>query len=156
MAGLFILLWYISCMASKRSSSEKQSDPLVFLKECRDTALQKGESKKAQQIRTLIWKIQDMNENSAEKSEIDALLAEAGLNQREEEIPGAASDPSPAEKSIKTTEKKLKDIDKLKSKQKDGVKLQDNQLEKIKREPELLQELKSLKAIVASVDNDTV
>ena len=158
--------WYMSSMASHTSSSEKKQsaqeelDPLVFLKECKETATMKGEVKKAQQIRTLIWKIQDMSDHASRKSEINDMLAEAGLIERKAEtnitVSGAASDPSWTEKSIKTTEKKLKDIDKLKLKQKNGTKLEHNQLEKIQREQELLEELESLKAIVASVDNDTV
>ena len=148
-------------MASHKSgSAPEQLDPLEFLKECKDTALKNGESKKAQQIRTLIWKIQDMSDIASKKSEINDMLAEAGLIHKKTETPaslsGAASDPSWTEKSIKTTEKKLRDIEKLKLKQKNGDKLEHNQLEKIEREEELLTELESLKSIVASVDNETL
>ena len=140
-------------MASINSSTGLlKLDPLVFLKECKETAIQNGESRKAQQIRTLIWKIQDLNDYQNKTSEIYDMLVEAGLVEHKEikQDPGEASS---VEKSIKNAERKLKDIAKLKSKQNYGDKLEDNQLKKVEREPEILKELEELRSLVASVDN---
>lgn len=127
-------------------------DPLVFLKECKETAIQNGESKKAQQIRTLIWKIQDLNDYQNKTTVIYEMLIEAGLVEHKG-IKENSGEPSSVEKSIKNAERKLKDIAKLKSKQKSGGKLEDNQFQKVAREPEILKELEELRSLVASVDN---
>ena len=127
-------------------------DPLLFLKECKETAIQNGETKKAQQIRTLIWKIQDLNDYQNKTSEIYEMLVEAGLVDPVE-IKQNPGHPSSIEKSIKNAEKKLKDIAKLKSKQKYGGKLEDNQLQKVGREPEILKELEELRSLLKSIDN---
>ncbi|KAI6650605.1 hypothetical protein LOD99_7655 [Oopsacas minuta] len=140
-------------MASNNSLRDiGQLDPLVFLKECKETAIQNGESKKAQQIRTLIWKIQDMSDYQNRKDQVQEMLIEAGLI-KPKVTKSDVSEPSIAEKSIKNIERKLKDINKLKARQKSGVKLEGTQIEKISREKEFLKELESLKDLVASVDN---
>ena len=140
-------------MASINSLSGLQKlDPLLFLKECKETAIQNGESKKAQQIRTLIWKIQDLSDYKSKTSEIYDMLVEAGLVEHEE-VKQNPGEPSSVEKSIKNAEKKLKDIAKLKSKQETGGKLEDNQLKKVEREQEILEELEELRTLVASIDS---